>query len=144
MKLSYLEKPKSMWCGKITPSKKYPRHWKTIVDLTITLSNNSVINIHKGYIWDGASIPKVLWKLFPNIELDALCFLIHDFLYTDKENQLKRFNYNIYKTRKFADVEMKLWANNHHPNVKVTIFIFYKIIRWIGGLFYSKQIKLIN
>lgn len=144
MKLNLYQKPKRKYCKSIPKSKEHPRHWKTTVNLTITLSNNSVINIPKGYIWDGASIPKVLWKLFPNIELAALCFLIHDFLYTDKENQLKQFNYNIYKTRKFADVEMKLWANNHHPNVKVTIFIFYKIIRWIGGLFYSKQIKLIN
>ena len=144
MKLGLYKKPKDGWCVKLPKSKEHPRHWITTTDLEITLSNNNIINIPKGYVWDGASIPKVLWKLFPNVELDAPCFLIHDFLYTDKENQLKQFDYNIYKTRKFADVEMKMWGIKQDPKIKLTIFLFYKIIRWVGGFFYSRQLQLIN
>lgn len=142
MKLKLYQKPNKKYYESIPKSKEYPRHWKTTIDLEITLSDNSVIFIPKGYIWDGASIPKWLWWLFYKVELFAICFLIHDFLYVDKENQLKKFNYNIFKTRKFADDEMRLWAENHHYHIKRTILVFYIVIRKAGGLFYSRQLQI--
>jgi hypothetical protein len=142
IKLDLYQIPKDGWCERITPSKQYPRHWILLEDIEITLSDNSNIAIPKGFIWDGASIPKWLWFMFPNIQLNSIVFLIHDFLYIDKENQLKRFNFNIFDARKFKDNEMKKWGCVHFS--KITITIFHFVIRKIGGFYYSRQFKIPN
>jgi hypothetical protein len=69
MKIAYLEKPKDGWCERKPKSKQYPRHWIVLEDIEITLSDNSNITIPKGFIWDGASIPKWIWFLFPKSNL---------------------------------------------------------------------------
>ena len=142
MKVKLFEEPKDVWCAKITVSKKYPRHWITLFDLEVDLSDGSIINIPKGFIWDGASIPKWLWWMFPKIKLNSIVFLIHDFLYVDKKIQLFKHEFHIFEARKFADDEMRLWGLKHFS--KFTIEIFYFVIRKSGGLFYSKQFKLPN
>jgi len=142
VKINLFEEPKEFWCAKITVSKKYPRHWITLVDLEVTLSDESIIKIPKGFIWDGASIPKWLWWLFPKVKLNSIVFCIHDFLYIDKKNQLEKFKFHIFEARKFADDELRKWGFVHFS--KLTISIFYFVIRKSGGLFYSKQFKLPN
>lgn len=144
MKLAYLQKPKKGWCFKITASKQYPRHWIVAENLEITLSDNSVIVVPKGFIWDGGSIPKKLWWLFHRIDKNSIAFLIHDFLYIDKLKQIEKFNVHIYNARKFADDEMMRWLCEHHPKSKFSNNIFYFVIRKIGGFFYSRQFKIPN
>jgi hypothetical protein len=142
MKVKLFEEPKDGWCAKITVSKEYPRHWITLEILEVSLSDGSVINIPKGFIWDGASIPKWLWWLFPKIQLSSIVFCIHDFLYSDKKTQLFKHEFHIFEARKFADDELRKWGKVHFYNF--TIEIFYFVIRKSGGLFYSKQFKLPN
>lgn len=144
MKLAYLQKPKDGWCKKITPSKQYPRHWIVMQNMNITLSDGSIILIPKGFIWDGASIPKWLWWLFNKIDFIAIWFLIHDFVYIDKKAQLERFNYHIFNTRKFADDQILLWSKNEKIGTRITLCFFYLIIRLVGGFFYSRQFKIPN
>lgn len=144
MKLAYLEKPKDGWCQKITPSKQYPRHWIVMQNMNITLSDGSIILIPKGFVWDGASIPKWLWWLFNKIDFIAIWFLIHDFVYVDKKAQLERFNYHIFNTRKFADDQILLWSKNEKIGTRITLCFFYLIIRLVGGFFYSRQFKIPN
>ena len=118
MKLSYLENPKKEWFKKIEKSKKYPRHWITIVDLEIELSDGYVLKVPSGSIWDGASIPKWLWWLFKPIDEGALGDFIHDQLWENKDIQLDRFSFNIYQTRLFADNERVKWRKAHAPRLK--------------------------
>lgn len=156
MKLGYLEFPNEEWYKKIEPTKEYPRDWITIVDIEVTLSNGYILKRDKGVIWDGASIPKSLWWLLKPMDEASLGDWIHDELWGDKEEQLKLFNYSSYEARKFADDERLRWriAQTKINEVKVLgvkLFSFknnvknyltHYVIRGIGGLFYSKQIKI--
>lgn len=144
MKLSYLEKPKDGWCFKITPSKKYPRHWIISEDMEITLSDGSLILVPEGFIWDGASIPKWLWWLFSPMDEGAIADVIHDFLWADKEEEFARWDYNIYKCRLYADNERNEWRKRLAPKRYIKNAVTHFFIRKIGGFFYSKQLQIPN
>lgn len=156
MKLAYLQYPTEDWYAKLEPTKEYPRAWITIVDIEVTLSNGYVLKRDKGCIWDGASIPKYLWWLLKPMDEASLGDWIHDELWGDKEEQLKLYDYSTYDARKFADDERLRWRKAQTDTNKVklfgkTIFSFrtnvknyltHYVIRGIGGLFYSKQLKI--
>lgn len=137
--------PDVTWFKKIPVSREYPRHWITVIDLEIHLSNGYVIKTPKGTIWDGASIPKIVWWMFKPIDEASIADFLHDFLWVNKEEQLKLFDFNIYKTRLFADNERNNWRkrltkNWYRKNIKNPTTHF--IIRKLGGVFYSKQINI--
>ena len=56
MKLNYLEKPDQPWFKKIPKSNEFPRHWITIVDMEVTLSDGYILKVAKGAIFDGAMV----------------------------------------------------------------------------------------
>ena len=132
--------PDGEWTEKLPVTEEYPRHWVTIVDLEITLSNGYTIKTPKGTIWDGASIPKWAWWIFKPIDEAAIADYLHDCLWIQKREQLEYFSYNIYLTRLFADNERNAWRNKLAPRkiIKNTITNF--VIRKIGGFYYSKQL----
>lgn len=143
MKINYLEKIKGVrWFEQLPKSKAYPRHSRTLEDLEITLSDGYVLKIPKGTIWDGASVPSWLHWLFPPIDEGALGDLIHDMLWIDKQRQFKHFKYNIYKARKFADEERRKWRKAHAPKKWFFNWISHRVIRLIGGFYYSQQLKI--
>ena len=142
MKLAYLQKPSFNFYTKVQETKEHPRHWKTLTDLEIQLSDGYILKIPKGYVWDGASVPKILWFIFPPIDDGLLGDLIHDKLWEDKQAQFHYFNYNTYKARKFADKERMRWRKAHAQDKKVFNFISNLVIRLIGGLYYSKQLNI--
>jgi hypothetical protein len=69
--------------------------------ISIMLSNGTIINIPKGYVWNGASSPRLLWSVFPPDSDAEIAYLIHDYLYDHK------VALNVVKS--FADNEMLLW-----------------------------------
>ncbi|MBT0549164.1 DUF1353 domain-containing protein [Riemerella anatipestifer] len=143
MRVLFLNKIKGVkWFEKLPKSKEFPRHYITLIDLEIQLSDGYILKIDNGFIWDGASVPSWLHWLFPPIDEGALADLIHDKLWTDKQKQFEYFGYNIYKARKFADDERLLWRKALAPKRKIFNWISHKVIRLLGGLFYSKQIKI--
>lgn len=144
MKLNYLEKPGQNWFRALPKTKEHPRHYETIVDLEITLSNGFILKTKAGDIWDGASVPSWLHWLFKPIDEGALGDYIHDKLWERKKEQLEKFNYNFYKARKFADAERMNYRLDHAPKRKYFNTISNLIIRLIGGLYYSRQIKIPN
>jgi hypothetical protein len=144
MKLKYLQKPTEEWNKRIPKSKEFPRHWITIVDIEVELSDKYVLKIPKGTIWDGASIPTWLWWLFKPIDEGALGDLIHDVLWTRKLQQLVHFGLSIFKARKFADDERLKWRTFLVPMKKIKNCVTHKVIRWIGGFFYSRQLEIPN
>jgi hypothetical protein len=143
MKLDYLQKPDFIWTEKLPKTKEYPRHYVTIVDLDIELSNGLILNIPKGEIWDGASIPKWLWWLMKPIDAGAIGDLIHDMLWVNQFEQIVYFN-SIFDARKFADAERVRWRNHLAPNKKIKTAVTNFVIRKLGGLFYSRQLKIPN
>lgn len=141
MNLNYLEKPEEIWSENLPKTQEYPRHYITIVDIEVILSNNTILSVPKGEIWDGASIPKWIWWLMKPIDSGALGDFIHDMLWTQQYEQIKIFE-SIFEARKFADRERVLWRNALAPNKKIKTFVTNFVIRKIGGLFYSRQIKI--
>jgi hypothetical protein len=141
-------------------SKEFPRHWVTTVDLYIIISDGFIIHRKKGTIWDGASVPKILWWLFKPTDKALLGDFIHDCLWEDKGEQLRRNNYNIYQTRLFADNERNTWREQlilkseelNQPQIRIKLekwFILkiknpvtHKVIRLIGGLYYSRELVI--
>jgi len=144
MDLNFLQQPEKDWNQRIPKSKEHPRSWMTIVDLEITLSDGYILKRPAGTIWDGASIPSWLWWLWNPIDEGAIGDWIHDELWKDKEGQLKYFKWNIHEARKFADDERNIWRKSLAPKRKVKNFITHWTLRFIGGFFYSRQIKIPN
>jgi hypothetical protein len=100
--------------------------YKLLVDLSIELSDGRLITIPKGYIWDLASVPRLLWTICPPDSDAELAFLIHDYLY---ENQINN--------RKWADEEMLKWSilTNGTKNISIKNidnYVRYYAVR-IGG-----------
>lgn len=142
MKILFLEKPAYEFSTPIPKTAEHPRHYQTLLDLEVQLSDGYILKIPKGFIWDGASVPSWLHWLFPPIDQGALGDLIHDALWVDKQGQFEHFGYNIYKARKFADEERRLWRQAHAPNRKVFNWISHRVIRLVGGFYYSQQLKI--
>ncbi len=140
--IKYLEKPKGVYFVRVKGNKDLPRHWKVTKRLDIELSNNEIITIPENYIFDGASVPKILWWLFPPIDNGVMGDLIHDRLWENKKEQLQKYDFNSYKARKFADAERMRWRKAHAKNKVSFNIISNLVIRVIGGLFYSKQLKI--
>ena len=144
MKLSLYQKPNEVWFEKLPVTKEYPRHWVTIVDIEIELSNGFILKEPKGCIWDGASIPKWLWFLAKPIDDGAIGDFIHDWLWVNKKSQLEWFNYNIYNARSFSDNERYNWRMVLASNLRVKTKITHFVIRKIGGFYYSRQFKIVT
>lgn len=142
MRVSLYTSPTGEWFKKIPVSKDYPRHWITTVDLEIELSDGYILLINLGTIWDGASIPKWLWWLFKPIDEASIGDFIHDCLWVDKKAQLERFEYNIFKARQFADKERLEWRKRLAPKKAIKNYITHFVIRKIGGIYYSRQLRL--
>lgn len=144
MKVKYLETPKQEWFIPLPKSKKFPRHWITLVDLEIELSDGYILKRPSGTIWDGASIPKIIWWLFKPIDNAAIGDFIHDELWIDKQAQFEFFEYNIYQARKFADEERLKWREALEPKKSLKNKITHFVIRVIGGFFYSQQLAILK
>lgn len=100
--------------------------YKVCREIKVELSNKQVICIPKGYVWDLASVPRILWWLFPPDSDAELAFLIHDYLY---ENRIIG--------KEFADNEMLIWsiALNGRKNVSLRNIdnkARYLAVKWFG------------
>lgn len=107
--------------------------------LRFKLSNNYIITIPKGFIWDGSSTPRIFWSIVPpdgDFEIGAL---IHDYLYVNK----KKLNFK----RKFADKEMLIWSDKVSGTKNISIrnidnYIRYFFVRLFGGFVWKDIIKI--
>jgi hypothetical protein len=98
--------------GLVKTSMFYPitkdAHYIVEEELTIKLSDESIIKIPKGFIFNGSSSPRCLWWLFPSYGDFFFAAIIHDYLYDIK---FKSNEINIKLAKKFADKEMLIWSN---------------------------------
>jgi hypothetical protein len=104
--VDYLEK------GLVKTSMVYPitkdAHYIVEEELTIKLSDEEIIKIPKGFIFNGSSSPRFLWWLFPSYGDFFFAAIIHDYLYSIR---FKSNEINIKLAKKFADKEMLIWSN---------------------------------
>lgn len=126
------------------PNLSGARTFVVLEDIHVTLSDGYEITIKAGTLTDLASVPKWAWSIFTPIDEAFLGDLIHDYLWIDKVNQITHFNNSPYKARKFADEERLRWRSKLAPKKRFKNWLTHKIIRLIGGVFYSRQIKIPN
>ncbi len=101
------------------------------------LSNGDIIFIHKGFRFDGSSVPGVLTPLLPKFGKFMMAALVHDFLYI---TDYMRHEWGFKKAKKFADDEMLLISNFYHKN-KIDNYTRYIGVRLFGGKVYKKWMK---
>ena len=98
--------------GLISVSIVYPMtkksHFRLSEGVSVTLSNQDVIDIPKGFQFDGSSSPRFLWWLFPSYGDFFFAAIIHDYMYQIRYME-KRIGQK--EAQKFADHEMLKWSN---------------------------------
>lgn len=122
--------------------------YELLEDLHIRLSNGFEITILKGFIWDLSSTPRFVWWLLPPDGDFDLAYLIHDYLWIEKEKMRIEFEKkDLDFTRKFTDDEMLLWANTTNSTKNASLRnidnkLRYWGVRVFGGLVWNGIIKL--
>lgn len=112
-------------------SKKNGRFWVIVEPLTIKLSNEHIISVHKGFYYDMATIPPFIWSVIKPYDDALIAYLIHDYLYIYQEKHDL--------TRSEADREMLIWANITNKN-KLNNYVRYLFVRLFGWLWWKKFI----
>jgi len=102
--------------------------WKLYEPITISLSNNEILEIPIGFITDFASVPRIFWSAISSIGHYNLASIIHDYFYTYKT-----------KSRKFADEEFLKWMNFTTPNTKIRNYVMYICVRAFGAKRYKRN-----
>jgi hypothetical protein len=111
-------------------SDKSAKYWKIQEPLTITLSNEKIINIGKGFYYDMSTVPKWLWSIVRPYNDGLIGYLIHDRLYVIRDHNM---------SRKEVDQEMLFWTNITNTN-KFDNYIRYVFVRLFGWLWWYKII----
>lgn len=78
------------------------RTWEVVEDWAYTLSNGTQIVIPKGFVFDGASIPRPLWAILSPTGLLLVPGLIHDFGYRYDYMWTSDTKGNVYKIHEGA------------------------------------------
>lgn len=100
--------------------------FKTLEHLDHQLINGRQLFVPRGTVSNGASVPRLLWWIYPPYGTYTYPAVIHDFLY---EN-------NLY-TREFADRQFLIDMGRCNTN-KFTKWLFYYIVRIFGSLNWNK------
>jgi hypothetical protein len=119
------------------------RTFELLEDIEVELSDGYKITLTKGTKTDLMSVPGWLWSFLKPIDKAFIGDLIHDWLWINKQGQIKHFG-SIYKARKFADEERKKWRLALAPELKFKTLLTHAVIRFIGGFYYSEQFKIPN
>ncbi len=137
IEVKYLERLDKIPLEYVTNDKS-ERVWLVSEDIEVTLSDGSKIIIEKGYDTDLSSVPKFAWSLMTPFDSGLFGDILHDKLWTSKLKEILRHG-DSYKARLFADNERKLWREKLASQHKVKNYVTHKIIRIIGGYYYSGQ-----
>ena len=83
----------------------YTRRWEMMEDWYFTMQDGTTVLIPKGFIFDGASVPKIMRSLLSPTGVLFLAGIIHDYAY--KYNKLISADFDIHGRRTLTD---------YHPN----------------------------
>jgi hypothetical protein len=103
--------------------------FKTLEHLDHQLINGRQLFVPRGTVSNGASVPRLLWWIYPPYGTYTYPAVVHDHLY---EN-------NLY-TRKFADRQFLLDMGKTNTNA-FTKWLFYYVVRIFGGINWNKYKK---
>jgi hypothetical protein len=122
---------------KIRGNNSRPRY-RLDVTLKIQLSNGMNITIPKGFEWDLSTVPRFAWGvLAPDGDFE-LAYLIHDYLWVNKEEMAIHFEYyGMDFNQKFTDDEMLKWAKFTNGTEKISIRNIDNLIRYYGVRFFG-------
>lgn len=133
MKLNYLQQPKIIPLGYLTNT---DRDFEVLEDIKVVLSDDRNIVIPKGYITDLSSKPKWLWSLLPPFDKRLIAAIIHDYLWTNKLEEIKHHG-NIYKAFSFSNNEFNKWNKALSPNKKIKNWVEYNYLQQFSMPYYS-------
>ena len=102
--------------------KKSTRKWEVFYDFHATIDEVDWI-IPRGYVFDGASIPRFLWIFWtPTNEESWEASCVHDYFYSHATDQV---------TKKFADDVFRQMLINAGAS-KMKVFLFFHAVRLFG------------
>ena len=132
---------------KIRGNNSRPRY-RLDVTLEIQLSNGMNITIPEGFEWDLSTVPRFAWfMLAPDGDFE-LAYLIHDFLWINKEEMYELFQYyDVVFDQKFTDNEMLKWAKVTNGTEKISFrnidnYTRYYSVRLLGWLVWDGYINI--
>jgi len=112
------------------------------------LSNGDKIFIPKGFTWDLSSVPRLFWWVFAPDGDFELAYLIHDFLWINKEEMATHFEYyDMNFNQKFTDDEMLKWAKVTNGTENISLrnidnYTRYYAVRTFGWLVWNGIINI--
>lgn len=104
-------------------------HYVLLQPLKFQLSDRlTIIEISKGFQWDLASVPRVLWSICSPDNDAEVAYLIHDYLYR-------------YKVLPKADCdkEMYKWAKAVNSTKKISIKNIDNLLRYLAVKYFGKS-----
>jgi hypothetical protein len=132
---------------KIRGNNSRPRY-RLDVTLEIQLSNGMNITIPKGFEWDLSTVPRFAWGILAPDGDFELAYLIHDFLWINKEEMYELFQYyDCVFDQKFTDDEMLKWAKVTNGTEKISFrnidnLIRYYAVRTFGWLVWNGYMNI--
>ena len=132
---------------KIKGNNSRPRY-RLDVTLEIQLTNGMNITIPKGFEWDLSSAPRFAWSILPPDGDFELAYLIHDYLWINKEEMYEFFEYyDCVFDQKFTDDEMLKWSKVTNGTEKISFrnidnLIRYYAVRTFGWLVWNGHINI--
>lgn len=121
----------------IIPYKESGDLYELVEDYRINLlpfGYNITLNIHKGFKYDGASVPRWLWSLagFSSDGLHRASALVHDYLYVQKGKVISadgtdRFEFTREECDKLLRDMMEAVSIAEHR-----VWLAYHAVKWFG------------
>lgn len=117
--------------------------FRTDMIIYVELSNGDKMRIHKDYLFDNGSIPKICKWLYDTFKIPFLnykrtAFLVHDYLYNYKGYRTSANSPFKTVSRSFADDEMKYQMKIQECEVW-QIRVYYFFVRLLGWRFFGKM-----
>lgn len=102
-------------------------------DITVELSDNTIVVLRKGWEYDGASVPYIFQWAFPKFGIYSYNSLIHDICY-----------FNHIKSRKFADKQHFIFGKaigvkKLDNNIRYVFLRLFGWIYWYKGKYFPTQ-----
>ena len=122
------------------------RKWQLLNDWKYTLPDGTEIIVPEGYIFDGASIPRLLWGIISPVGLLLIPSLIHDYAYEFDQliginEEGERFTYQQGAGRSYWDNLFKEVAFDVN-GIALTSFLAWLavvLVGWIAWYFHRKN-----
>jgi len=126
--------------GSIKFSLIYPiekgKHFRLNNSIRVFLDPEHSVKIPKGFEFDGSSVPRFLWWIFPSYGNFFFAALLHDYLY-QTQYMHKDLGYQI--AQELADIEMLEWSNiinNKNIFKKIDNYLRFLAVRLFGKKVY--------